>query len=123
MDKDITRMDMSPSQLLSYPFPLADSSIAPPSLLQVLEWGTAWLTQSDRASRAAAPDVALAVALARCSTAASAVAEGDSGALLAFQELEAAKELLGMHHVAPVLAAEIQGAMEVPTPCTAVLLS
>ena len=95
---------------LKAPFPI------PPSHLQVLEWGTAWLTQTDRASRVAAPDVALAVALARCSTAGSAAAEGDTGALRAFQELEAATQLLGMHHVAPALAAEIQGAMEVPIP-------
>lgn len=62
---------------------------------------------------AAAPDVALSVALARCNTAAAAVAEGDSGALRAFQELEAAAQLLGTHSVAPALVAEIQGAIEV----------
>ena len=90
--------------------PVAEPLVLPH---QVLEWGTAWLSQSDSTSVAAAPDVALSVALARCNTAAAAVAEGDSGALRAFQELEAAAQLLGTHGVAPALVAEIQGAIEV----------
>ena len=79
----------------------------------MLEWGAAWLEQQDEAFRAAAPDVALAVALARCGVAADAAAEGDAGGLRAFQQLELAAALLQEHRVAPALASEILGAAEV----------
>lgn len=50
----------------------------------------------------------------RCGVAAGAAAEGDRGALRAFQELEEAAALLQEHRVAPALALEIRGAAEVP---------
>jgi hypothetical protein len=75
----------------------------------VRRWGAAWLADSGRDP--AAPDVALACALAASDAASAALGAGDS--LGAAALLEEGLEVLRAHGAAPATAAEIAGALEV----------
>ncbi len=75
----------------------------------VRRWGAAWLADSGRDP--AAPDVALACALAASDAASAALGGGDSLAAAAL--LEEGLAVLRAHAAAPATAAEISGALEV----------
>lgn len=71
-----------------------------PTPTQVLEWGAAWLEQDDELSRRAAPDVALAVALARQRIVLSRK-QGYMDSHKALQEIESTLNLLKSHRIMP----------------------
>ena len=80
-------------------------------LQTVLDWGGAWLR--DNAADSKTKDVALALALAHCDTAAMQMEENPSDTLRAIEEMTTALHLLRQHAAGLQLQQEIKGALQV----------
>ena len=82
-------------------------------LQTVLDWGGAWLR--DSASDSKTPDVALALALAHCDTAAMKLEQDAGDSLAAAEEMTTALRLLRQYAAGEQLQHEIAGALQVHT--------
>ena len=82
----------------------------------VLDWGAAWMR--DNASDGKTKDVALALALVHCDSAAMMLEKNASNTLAAAEEMTVALRLLKQYAAGEQLQQEISGALQVTKHCT-----